>query len=207
MSKTSCKNGLQMLNTIFFFCLRWRGKPLKLNSHTVVRSRVRTQVMTYNLEILTFTNWAMTSRHVNTILICEKRKEKEKIYKYMQNVDKIKRLKFIKKKSAVLVHATFRINKKQNTLVIFYFFFDKSKTIFLISYFSLITNGISNTLPFFRGYQYNFTQDLHSPTSLLSTYPNHMSLVFSIFSTTPTFTNVVFRVNDHFGPWLCTSLS
>ena len=157
------------------FFLRWSGKSLKLNSHTVVRFRVWTQVMTYDLAISTFANWAMTSRHVNTILICEKRKEKEKIYKYMQNVDKIKRLKFIKKKSAVLVHATFRINKKQNTLVFFYFFLTKVRPSFLYRIFLLLQTVFPILFHFLEGTNII----LHRICTLLRVFSPHIQTTWA----------------------------
>jgi hypothetical protein len=45
-----------------FFCVRRSGNPLKLNSHTIVRFRIRTRVMTSDLPISTFISWAKTSR-------------------------------------------------------------------------------------------------------------------------------------------------
>ena len=61
---------LLLVNKMFFFFggLRWNGNPLKLNSHTTVRSRVRTRVTTPGLAISAFASWARTSRQIKCSL-------------------------------------------------------------------------------------------------------------------------------------------
>jgi len=60
---SSCFHTFYLLNNYNFFCLRWSGNPLKINSHTTLRSRVRIWVMTSDLAISTFVSWAKTYRH------------------------------------------------------------------------------------------------------------------------------------------------
>ena len=89
---------LKKLKWLIHFCqkkkigLRWSGNPLKINSHTSVRSRVRTRVMTSSLAISAFASGARISWRpfLSNIFFCtiflSNLKDKKRYLAYIYNI-------------------------------------------------------------------------------------------------------------------------